>query len=843
MDVNGTKFHLLYGKPDWGQLFVPSDERPLRELWQLPEAQQPEIEWNGQKGSLRLARQPQLFRRSKREMPLPLPLSMRRGAGRDQYEHWYWIDPGQRGIRFLAHGERRSVLFWSSVVSTVACEPSPTSGFASCAPALPERLVLRGLAVTNKRTVVDGEEVVTGHYLVVGNVTQRGLLIFDLHRGGPPLLLTWYAGVPFAPYDIAATPEGGVLILDRDNRRYWQLDSDFHLLGEVQQTEALFQTEEAGGIAGAPNVSINIYGYPLSLPDSNPAYTPISIETGPDNHALILFSADDPTLPSVVYEYADGLINERYDLVNVVDVYDPINDTSTPLSISAHDMTYTACRAGTQGDCQCIDLTAVSSASDEMVHILYLAEREGNQVIAFEMVRRTATTPARLEYQPEYLPLRRWEGKGLVAYCGRVYYDFQDRWLPLQVFQECYYAQRAVIQTGTTFVAGIPGQPFDGEEPGCVWHRLLLDAAIPPGTSLTIRARAADDAALLDASHWIEQPKPYLRLGGAELPYYRAQALQHTDQIQATDAGTWELLLQGITGRYLQLELTFAGTGRSTPELYTLRAWYPRFSYVQYLPAIYRREPTATDFLDRWLANFEGLYTNLEDNIAQFALLLDPRTAPAETLEWLASWLSLVFEPLWSERRRRFFIQHTHRLYQWRGTLAGLEMALRMYLDQEDDLNQSLFELKGLGQGRIRIVEHFLLRETGGLLYGDPNDPTAKRTPQQAAHRFTVLLPHDFSAIQFDPVALEDQLRMVENIIELEKPAHTEATLKRYWDLFRVGEARLGLDTQLGASSRIRPLLLGESFIPDAHLGLPYPFDLIDRLVLSRDRLGDLPAL
>jgi hypothetical protein len=238
------------------------------------------------------------------------------------------------------------------------------------------------------------------------------------------------------------------------------------------------------------------------------------------------------------------------------------------------------------------------------------------------------------------------------------------------------------------------------------------------------------------------------------------------------------------------------------------------------------------------------MYTNLEDKIAQFAMLLDPRIAPAETLEWLASWLSIVFEPMWSAHRRRFFIEHTHQLYQWRGTLPGLEMALRMYLDDEKLLDDSLFSLKCLGQGRIRIVEHFLIRETGGLLYGDPNSGDTKLTPEQAAHRFTVLLPHDFANQQrFDPVELEDQLRMVERIIDLEKPAHTEPTLKRYWDMFRVGEARLALDTQLGLSSHIRSLVLGETFLPEGHLALPYPFDLIDRLVMNRDRLGGLSAL
>ena len=75
-------------------------------------------------------------------------------------------------------------------------------------------------------------------------------------------------------------------------------------------------------------------------------------------------------------------------------------------------------------------------------------------------------------------------------------------------------------KTGGQPEAVVPGMPFDSNIAGCVWHRLLVDAQIPAGSAISVRARAADDALLLQVGSWQQQPTLYLRSGGAELPYY-----------------------------------------------------------------------------------------------------------------------------------------------------------------------------------------------------------------------------------------------------------------------------------------------------------------------------------
>jgi hypothetical protein len=115
---------------------------------------------------------------------------------------------------------------------------------------------------------------------------------------------------------------------------------------------------------------------------------------------------------------------------------------------------------------------------------------------------------------------------------------------------------------------------------------------------------------------------------------------------------------------------------------------------------------------------------------------------------------------------------------------------------------------------------------------------------QRTAHRFTVLLPAPVSLV-FSPA--EHQLRMdlTRRVVELEKPAHTVFDVKFYWAIFRVGEARLALDTLIQQGSRAPQLLprmiLGQGFVGGSYLAPPVPEDASNRLILGRDALRNDP--
>ena len=115
---------------------------------------------------------------------------------------------------------------------------------------------------------------------------------------------------------------------------------------------------------------------------------------------------------------------------------------------------------------------------------------------------------------------------------------------------------------------------------------------------------------------------------------------------------------------------------------------------------------------------------------------------------------------------------------------------------------------------------------------------------QSTAHRFTVLLPVPAS-LAFNPQEHQTRLALAQRIVDLEKPAHTVFDVRFYWAMFRIGEARLQLDTVIDQGSRAPQLLpslvLSEGFVGESYLATPALEAAPDRHVLGRKALGITP--
>jgi phage tail-like protein len=418
----------------------------------------------------------------------------------------------------------------------------------------------------------------------------------------------------------------------------------------------------------------------------------------------------------------------------------------------------------------------------------------------------------------EILPMPGWDGAGLLAgaLAPARYLEGAGeavRTRPLVPLSRPAYARRGRLDPIR----------IDSGTPDFAWHRLYLEAALPPGSGLVVSLAASDQpgAAAGPAPHrfgatpegggpagvWLPQP--------SELPFHPGLLGEAPVRDRC---GLFSCLAQapsgperGLRGRWLEVEVTLHGDGRATPELASLRVWGPRFSYRdRYLPRLYRSEVAAAgdseerrarlDFLDRYVALFEGVLTPLEDEIASAPRLFSPATAPEEALDWLASWLDAEVPAALPVGRRRRLLRDAVALWRQRGTLAGLRGML-------DAVTGDLAT-----RGDIVIVEEFRLRRTMATILGarlepeaDPLLPGRQQGGNSVVGRTLVLgaeTEREFLAL-FRPEQLEtgeeeevlrfldelghrvavlvhreldpETLGIVRQVVEREVPAHVEA--------------------------------------------------------------------
>jgi len=656
VDANQSRFSLFLGEGDWRRFRVASDPLDLSRKWtNLGEdwddlSSSGTVSWNPASGSLILAPRTQGFRSSPHDA-FPV-LDRRRAATMDRSGNIYRISTARDSILVTNSGDGTETPFWPV---PDAAPPAPKGSFSPLRPNTGEPLSLSGLAI------------LPGHRIVVGVRGGKGsFLVFDLAAGGAPLRIEWKHPTAISVWDISTDPWGGIAVLDREAKTIWRLDRtlDMYRPGPTPQESPFEPFDKIRRRAtSSPSRTLS---WKLSS-----SHRPVSVECLPDGSCLVLEHDDDRF--GRLARYVDGALRETFDLQESEGLL-VSRDKRPDFRLQGHDIV--------------LDTTIPERPS------VVVVSEEGNQAWRFSLELEKGALKARPLAQE--LPLRRYDGTALVATPAGPFYCSDGIWVPLVELRRRRYSAQGCIQAPR----------LDGRIPGTTWHRVVFDGQIPPGASVTVSVRAADTLDELDRQAFHVQPAPVLRRSGSEIAWSRMP----TDPDAGT--GTWELLLQSIKGRHLDVRIAMACDEMRTPAIHSLRIWNPRFSYLDaYLPSIYREDETSRDFLERFLANFEGLFTSLEDRIVHSNGLYDVRTAPAATLDWLAGWLGLVFDPSMGEARRRQLLHHAPSLFAYRGTPQGILLGLRIGLSE--NLCEQDFELP-LPSSRqvfgLRLVEHCTTR-------------------------------------------------------------------------------------------------------------------------------------
>lgn len=176
-------------------------------------------------------------------------------------------------------------------------------------------------------------------------------------------------------------------------------------------------------------------------------------------------------------------------------------------------------------------------------------------------------------------------------------------------------------------------------------------------------------------------------------------------------------------------------------------------NYVRYLPSLYTRD----ELMGRFLMLFESFLAPISQQIRQVPYVFDPTVTPADMLPWLASWLDLQLDPEWPESQRRALLKAARRLYQKRGTAAGLCEYLEVYTG-----------------GEVQVIEHRADNFVVGQVADLGNSIALGR--ENSPHTFTVIVRLD-PALLTDDAQRQQWRQRITAIIDREKPVHTAYAL------------------------------------------------------------------
>jgi len=335
-------------------------------------------------------------------------------------------------------------------------------------------------------------------------------------------------------------------------------------------------------------------------------------------------------------------------------------------------------------------------------------------------------------------------------------------------YTEIYVGPEGEQPTGTYVSSAI-----DSQKPKTRWHRFLLEGKFKTGTWVEFSYFASDDLVPHDQISW-------------------QKGLSDLSSIQGEERR--DALFQGdIQGQFLWFKISLTGDRKRTPVVKSLTIFFPRITYLDYLPATYQEDKASKEFLERFVSIFESVVSEKDYTIDHITAYFDAQGVPPEFLSWLGSWLALSVDENWPEETRRQLIQKAISLYKRRGTRAGLEEMIELYSNhkpyivenfQKDRLSQKKENKKHLNTKSTCTDKKFLFFPPEGIqIKKCVEEETARDTGEEkrpSQKLWEVLFGGEFCfcVLLKDAVLNQGTLNTIKRIIEDQKPAHTCHGLK-----------------------------------------------------------------
>ncbi len=268
--------------------------------------------------------------------------------------------------------------------------------------------------------------------------------------------------------------------------------------------------------------------------------------------------------------------------------------------------------------------------------------------------------------------------------------------------------------------------PFDSLEFETVWHRLRLDIDVPQGAIYKLRIYASDDPKVLVPS------RNSRGLDKIDLNEYifsdKIDIHRKVDLFDDIGAKCYknpkDVILYEFKGRYLWFCLEFISYEQKPIKVSSIKIEFPKVTFVDYLPEIYKAPENNSEFLERFLGIFQSIYVDLEDKIDNTPLKYDVDYTTKDFLSWIGDWLSLKNTSVWSEEQLRRLVKEAVKIYKMKGTKRAVSKIVKEYIGIEPI-----------------IVEQFDVKEN---MYYHKQKEVVEKLFGDNGYVFTVMIPQTY---------------------------------------------------------------------------------------------------
>lgn len=212
-------------------------------------------------------------------------------------------------------------------------------------------------------------------------------------------------------------------------------------------------------------------------------------------------------------------------------------------------------------------------------------------------------------------------------------------------------------------LGGLPGifvsRILDAGEQGTVWHRMKAVTEAGNNMAVFIKLYGTDS------------------LEAAKQAWPDKEASKRFIVLEQKDPE--DVLLWEIKARYVWFSVILWGDGDKSPKLCFLQLYFPKQSWVEYLPEVYQSRNSQNPFLERYLAVFQTMYEEMEEAIRGEEKLLDLTASKEASFQWLTGFLGLERIYGFKTDRLKAYLSQGAECFKRRGTRRGIVELVKAY--------------------------------------------------------------------------------------------------------------------------------------------------------------------